>query len=98
MSVLGFGLTGARPGGRGSTLYISLGGKMKTVFGALALLIGLAACDTRPGQDTGQAGESADTSITTRSTQDTMIVTSDTTVRTDTVTREGELRDTAKTN
>jgi hypothetical protein len=70
---------------------------MKTVFAALALVIGLTACDTRGGQDTGRVGESADTSITTRTTQDTTIVTSDTTVRTDTTVREGEMKsDTAK--
>lgn len=72
---------------------------MKTVFAALALMAGLTACDTRRGQDTGRVGESADTTVTTRTTQDTMIVTSDTTVRTDTTVREGEMKsDTAKSH
>jgi hypothetical protein len=69
---------------------------MKTVL-ALALLIGLAACQTRGDRETGRVG--VDTSVTTRTTQDTTIVTSDTTVRTDTVTREGEEHtDTAKSH
>jgi hypothetical protein len=69
---------------------------MKTVLTALALVAGLAACGERGGQDTGRAGESADTAITPRQTQDTTIVTSDTTVRTDTAVKEGEVkRDTA---
>jgi hypothetical protein len=98
VTVLRFGLTEARAFRRVSTLYISLGGKMKTVLAAMALVIGLGACDSRRGQDTGQAGESADTSVTTRTTQDTTIVTSDTTVETDTTVREGDInRDTAKT-
>lgn len=65
---------------------------MKTVFAALALLIGVAACDTRRGQDTGRVGETADTSVTTRQTQDTTIVTNDTMVRTDTTVREGDVQ------
>lgn len=72
---------------------------MKTVFAALALFIGLTACDTRRGQDTGRVGEGVDTSVITRTTQDTTIITSDTTIRADTTVREGELkRDTAKTH
>jgi hypothetical protein len=68
---------------------------MKTVLTAMALLT-LAACGKR-GQETGRAGESADTTLTTRQTQDTTIVTSDTTVRADTTMKEGEVkRDTAK--
>jgi hypothetical protein len=71
---------------------------MKTVF-ALALLIGLAACNTRGDRETGRVGESVDTTVTTRRTQDTMIVSSDTTVRADTTVREGEVkRDTAKSH
>ena len=70
---------------------------MKTVIAA-ALLLGLVACETRTDRETGRVGdESADTSVMTRTTQDTMIVTSDTTVDTDTTVREGELRDTAIT-
>ena len=69
---------------------------MKTVLTALALVAGLAACGDR-GRETGRVGESADTSVMTRTTQDTAIVTSDTTVDTDTTIKEGEVkRDTAK--
>jgi hypothetical protein len=70
---------------------------MKVLTG-LALLIGLAACNTRGDQETGRAG-GADTTVTTRQTQDTTIVTSDTTVRVDTTTHEGDEtthRDTVK--
>lgn len=65
---------------------------MKTVLTALALVAGLAACNTRGGEDTARVGETADTSITTRQTQDTTIVTSDTTVMTDTTVKEGDVR------
>jgi uncharacterized lipoprotein NlpE involved in copper resistance len=72
---------------------------MKTAFAALALFIGLTGCDTRRDQETGRVGESVDTNVTTRTTQDTTIVSSDTTVRTDTTVREGDInRDTAKTH
>jgi hypothetical protein len=68
---------------------------MKTVLTAMALLT-LAACGKR-GQDTGRVGESADTTLTPRQTQDTTIVTSDTTVHVDTTKKEGDVkRDTAK--
>lgn len=60
---------------------------MKVLTG-LALLIGLAACNTRGDRETGRVG--ADTSLTTRQTQDTTIVTSDTTVNVDTVKKEGD--------
>jgi hypothetical protein len=60
---------------------------MKVLTG-LALLIGLAACNTRGDQESGRAG--ADTTVTTRQTQDTTIVTSDTTVRVDTTKRVGD--------
>jgi hypothetical protein len=71
---------------------------MKTVLTALALAA-LAACNTRGGEDTARVGEGADTSVTTRQTQDTTIVESDTTMRvdTDTTVKEGDVkRDTAK--
>ena len=72
---------------------------MKTVLGALVLAIGLAACESRTDRETGRVGESADTSVTTRTAQDTTIISSDTTIRSDTTVREGELkRDTAKTH
>jgi hypothetical protein len=67
---------------------------MKTILAGLALLVVLSACDSRPGRT-----HSVDTTITTRSTQDTTIITSDTTIRADTVHKEGELkRDTAKSH
>jgi len=67
---------------------------MKTVLTALALVAGIAACDTRGGEDTARVGEGADTMVTPRTTQDTTIVESDTTVRveTDTTVREGDVR------
>ena len=64
---------------------------MKTVLTALALAA-LVACSDRGGQDSARVGETADTSITTRQTQDTTIVTSDTTVRTDTTVKEGDVK------
>jgi hypothetical protein len=73
--------------------------QMKTVLTALALVAGLAACNTRGGEDTARVGEGADTSITPRTTQDTTIVSSDTTVKveSDTTVKEGDVkRDTAK--
>ena len=61
---------------------------MKVLTG-LALLIGLAACGPRANRETGAA---ADTTLTTRQTQDTAIVTSDTSVKVnvDTVKKEGD--------
>jgi hypothetical protein len=62
---------------------------MKVLTG-LALLIGLAACTSRADRETGRVG--ADTTLTTRQTQDTTIVTSDTSVNVnvDTVKKEGD--------
>ena len=62
---------------------------MKVLTG-LALLVGLAACNTHKDQETGRVG--ADTTLTTRQTQDTTIVTSDTTVKVDvdTTKKEGD--------
>jgi hypothetical protein len=69
---------------------------MKKVLTALALFAGLAACGER-GQESARGAESADTSVTARETQDTTIVTSDTSVRVDTTVKEGDVkRDTAK--
>lgn len=61
---------------------------MKTVLAGMTLVVVLAACENR-GRDTGRV-QSADTTVTTRSTQDTTIVTSDT--QTDTTVKEGELK------
>jgi len=62
---------------------------MKVLTG-MALLIGLAACGPRGDRETGRVG--ADTSLMTRQTQDTAIVTSDTTVKVnvDTTKKEGD--------
>ena len=71
---------------------------MKTIVAGFVLVVGLSACDSRRSQDSGRT-ESVDTIVTTRSTQDTTIITTDTTIRADTVRREGELkRDTAKSH
>jgi hypothetical protein len=72
---------------------------MKTVLTALALVVGIAACESRGGEDSARVGEGADTMVTPRTTQDTTIVQSDTTVNveTDTTVKEGEVRrDTAR--
>lgn len=68
---------------------------MRTVITALALVAGLAACGDR-GQDSARVGETADTSVMTRQTQDTTIVTSDTTVRSDTTVKEGDVKRTGR--
>ncbi|HEY5940629.1 MAG TPA: hypothetical protein VIT87_07410 [Gemmatimonadales bacterium] len=71
---------------------------MRILLAGLVVVVGLSACDSRRGEDTGRT-ESVDTIVTTRSTQDTTIITSDTTIRADTVHKEGELkRDTAKSH
>jgi hypothetical protein len=64
---------------------------MRTVFAALALVAGLAACN-RGGSESARVGESADTMITPRTTQDTTIVSSDTTVHSDTTVKEGDVK------
>ncbi len=64
---------------------------MKTLLTAL-LLVGLAACADRERETGRVGGESADTSVVTKTSQDTMIVTSDTNVQTDTTVKEGGTR------
>jgi hypothetical protein len=73
--------------------YIYSEGQMKTVLTALALVAGIAACN-KGGTDSARVGESADTTITPRTTQDTTIVTSDTTVHADTTVKEGDVKHT----
>ncbi len=68
-----------------------LGGKMKTLLAGLALLVSLTACENRNARDTGNV-DAVDTSVTTRTTQDTTLITRDTQVDVDTITREGEVR------
>ena len=72
--------------------YIYSEGQMKTVLTALALVAGIAACNKGGGTDSARVGESADTMVTPRTTQDTTIVTSDTTVRADTTVKEGDVK------
>ena len=63
------------------------------VLTALALLVAIAACGDHKERQSG----SVDTTVTTRTAQDTTIVTSDTTVRSDTTRKEGDIkRDSAK--
>ena len=67
-------------------------------------MVSLTACENRNARDTGRVD--ADTSVTTRTTQDTTIVTADTNVDVDvdTTVKEGEVRrsgttrDTARTH
>jgi hypothetical protein len=72
-------------------VHIPLEGEMKVLTG-LALLIGLAACNTRSGdQETGRV--TADTTVTPVQTQDTTIVKKETKVNTDvdTVHKKGDM-------
>jgi hypothetical protein len=64
---------------------------MKTLFAGLALVVGLVACENRNARDTGRV-DAADTSLTTRTTQDTTIVTADTSVDLDTTVKEGDVK------
>ena len=68
-----------------------LGDQMKTLLAGLALLVSLTACENRNARDTGRV-DAADTSVTTRTTQDTMIVTADTSVDVDTTVKEGDVK------
>jgi hypothetical protein len=66
---------------------------MKTLLAGLALLgaVSLTACENRAARDTGRV-DAADTSVTTRTTQDTTIVTADTSVDVDTTVKEGDVK------
>jgi hypothetical protein len=64
---------------------------MKTLLAGLALLVSLTACENRNARDTGRV-DAADTSVTTRTTQDTTIVTADTSVDVDTTVKEGDVK------
>jgi hypothetical protein len=59
---------------------------------ALAILgvFAVAACEQRPGDETGRAVDAADTVITSEQNLDTTIITQDTTVEVDTVKHEGD--------
>jgi hypothetical protein len=76
-------------------------------FEALAILglLTVAACQQRPGDETGRAVDGADTVVTSEQNVDTAIVTHDTTVDVDTVRHEGDqpvsedtLKETSGTN
>ena len=58
------------------------------VLTALTLLVAIAACGDRKERVSG----SVDTSVTTRTAQDTTIVSSDTTIRVDTTKKEGDIK------
>lgn len=65
---------------------------MKTLIAGLALVIGLVGCDTKGGtRDTGRV-DAADTTVMTRTTQDTQIVTADTSVDVDTTMKQGDVK------
>jgi hypothetical protein len=68
-----------------------LGGQMKTLLAGLALLVSLTACENRNARDTGNV-DAVDTNVTTRTTQDTTLITRDTQVDVDTMVKEGEVR------
>lgn len=61
---------------------------MRYPLAAALLVISLAGC--KRGAETGRVGESRDTLITNKQTQDTTIVTHDTTVKVDTTTKHGD--------
>jgi hypothetical protein len=54
---------------------------------ALAALVG---CNNNRANETGRAGESTDTVVTTQQTQDTALISHDTTVNVDTTMKEGD--------
>ena len=87
---LGGRVSGKRP--KPGTGTFILGGQMKTLIAGLALVVGLVGCDSRGGtRDTGRV-DAADTTVTTRTTQDTTIVTADTSVDVDTTVKEGDVK------
>jgi hypothetical protein len=61
---------------------------MKPYITAALGLVLLAGCETR--EETGRAGEAADTIVTNRQEMDTAVVTTDTTVDVDTARQEGD--------
>jgi hypothetical protein len=67
---------------------------MRIVNLAVLSLLTAAACQSRPGDETGRAEDTgvdaADTVVTSDQTLDTTIVTQDTSVEVDTISKEGD--------
>ena len=61
---------------------------MRIPMAAALALAALAGCNR--GQETGRAGGVTDTMVTTRETQDTMLISHDTTVSVDTTVKRGD--------
>ena len=61
---------------------------MRTPLAVALGLVALAGCN-RP-RETGQAGSATDTMVTTKQTQDTTLVSHDTTVKVDTTVKHGD--------
>lgn len=63
---------------------------MRIVLAAGALAVAtLAGCNNNRANETGRVGESVDTVVTTQQTQDTALISHDTTVDVDTTMKEG---------
>lgn len=75
-------------------LHRSQGVHMRVAKLAILSLLTVAACQSRPGADetgrAGDAGMTADTTVTTNETLDTTVVTKDTDVDVDTTHKEGD--------
>jgi len=63
---------------------------MKAILGMLAAASLVACNNNRAGDESGRVGGAVDTTITSRTTQDTTVVTRDTTVSVDTNRMEGD--------
>jgi hypothetical protein len=63
---------------------------MKFAVLAILGLVTVAACDQRPGDETGRAVDAADTIVTSEENLDTTVITQDTTVDVDTLRQEGD--------
>jgi hypothetical protein len=64
---------------------------MKTLIAGMALVVGLVGCNRSGTRDTGRV-DAADTTVMTRTTQDTQIVTADTSVDVDTTVKQGDVK------
>lgn len=64
---------------------------MRFVLAAGALAVAtLAGCTNNRANETGRAGEATDTVVTTQQTQDTALISHDTTVNVDTTMKQGD--------